>query len=137
VEAHQELLQKAHEEEEKRVREENRFKEVKERMENARVADDIDERGGRHEGLPSGMTVQPIEEEEEQGENEAIDEVPIRKVSGRKTKAQRAKAAKLLAEVCSFHALLLIPNCLFSPKFRNAPSSHNLNPSASTPPSPK
>ncbi len=90
ADAHRELLLKAHEIEEKRISEAEKLAEVKTRMEKARVdADD------GNSGVP-GMKVDiapAVEEEQEPAE------IFSKPAPERKTKQQRRKAAKVLAEV--------------------------------------
>jgi len=98
VDAHQELLRKAVEIEEKREEKRAKEGEVKEKMVKARTLED-----GEEGAL--GMVVGKPDEHEEEDE----DEVPewqgvVKQQQSRKTKAQRKKAAKILAEVCLTHA---------------------------------
>ncbi|TFY75765.1 hypothetical protein EWM64_g8248 [Hericium alpestre] len=114
VSAHAELLRKAHKAEERRVKEAAEGAEVKERV-----------LGARREGLEEeesgvlGMIVDKPGEMEEDEEAEAAEAVP-KKMPPRKTKQQRRKAEKLLAEVrlilfySVWDSLLLV-------KFRNEP----------------
>ncbi|KAG6867979.1 hypothetical protein C0993_008738 [Termitomyces sp. T159_Od127] len=92
VEAHQELLLRAHDAEERRIREAERHAHVKEKMESAKVdAEEIDP------GVATGMKLQEeVNEEEEEEEEHA--EIPAKRQPARKTSAQRRKAAQLLAE---------------------------------------
>ncbi|KAI3613772.1 hypothetical protein WG66_013501 [Moniliophthora roreri] len=91
VNAHQELLLQAHSIEEKRVKELEKTKEIKERMERSRALEEI----GADGDVPPGMTVdEPREADEEQEPSEAI----TKNMPQRKTKAQRRKAAKILEE---------------------------------------
>ncbi|KAK7031589.1 ribosome biogenesis protein NOP53 [Favolaschia claudopus] len=91
AEAHQELLFKAHQQEEKRVEKAAKLAETKAKMEQATVyAED------ETPGVPAGMKMDesaPIEEED----GDAAEAIP-KKMPERKTKAQRNKAAKLLAQ---------------------------------------
>jgi nucleolar protein 53 len=93
ADAHQELLLKAHEIEERRVKEQNRLAEVKQKIEQARV----EEPGHVDEGCASGMVIDRIQVDEDDHDTEVVREP--KKATARKTKAQRNKAAKLLAEV--------------------------------------
>ncbi|KAF9495217.1 P60-like protein [Pleurotus eryngii] len=89
--AYQDLLLKAHETEERRVNEIAKVAAVKDKMAEARHNDD----DGDNIGLPRGMKLDtPLEDD-----TEAEDEVLLpKKRPERKTKAQRNKAAKALAE---------------------------------------
>ncbi|KAG9086594.1 hypothetical protein FS749_003540 [Ceratobasidium sp. UAMH 11750] len=89
-EAHQDLLQAAHQVEEKRVAEVEEAEQVRRRMEAAREAGE--------EGI-EGMLVDVDNETEEEEEEEEGDEVlgPV-KLPGRKTAQQRRRAARALAE---------------------------------------
>ncbi|KAG7445321.1 P60-like protein [Guyanagaster necrorhizus] len=89
ADAHRELLLKAHGIEEKRIAEAEKLAEVKHRMENARVGED-----DGNSGVP-GMKVDiatTVDEEEEPSETFS------KPAPERKTKQQRRKAAKVLAE---------------------------------------
>ncbi|KAK7044201.1 hypothetical protein VNI00_007921 [Paramarasmius palmivorus] len=90
--AHQELLLRAHGVEEKRVKDFEKAKEIKDRMERSRALEEI----GAHGDVPPGMAVdEPVENEEEDiQQTEAI----TKKMPQRKTKAQRRKEAKKLEE---------------------------------------
>jgi nucleolar protein 53 len=122
-ESHQELLRKAHEVEAQRVREEERVREIKERMAKARK--DGKEMGGvEMEGgeYAEGMRVEILEEDEEMeapveeemvGEDgEELTEAQKQekreqaRQPNRRTQAQRNKADKVAAEV-SFLSLSL------------------------------
>ncbi|KAJ7230687.1 ribosome biogenesis protein Nop53/GLTSCR2 [Mycena pura] len=92
ADAHQALLLKAYAVEEKRAEEAARLAEEKARFERARktVQEDI-------EGVPAGMKIDDLpqdEEEEVTGEEMALP----KKMPQRKTKSQRKKAERLLAE---------------------------------------
>ncbi|KAL0945916.1 hypothetical protein HGRIS_012199 [Hohenbuehelia grisea] len=90
--AHQDLLIKAHEAEERRVAEAERLAAVKTKMEQARLnAQEYDQGGAR------GMTVDDPSNAPETESAEEEMSLP-KKLPERKTKAQRNKAAKLLAE---------------------------------------
>lgn len=96
VNAHQELLRRAHEIEEKRVRELEEQGVVKKRMEQARVDANVEDSGA------PGMTVDVVAEETNNGDEEE----PVifaKSMPERKTKQQRRKAAKQLQEVRLFH----------------------------------
>ncbi|KAF9045272.1 ribosome biogenesis protein Nop53/GLTSCR2 [Panaeolus papilionaceus] len=115
-EAHRELLIKAAEAEEKRVRELEKMGEVKKRIELLKEEgkfgdDDVDE----SEGVPAGMKVQILsddEGEEKESDDEDGKAEKKKKVASRKTKVQKNKAAKvleqkrLLAEKASIKKLL-------------------------------
>jgi len=94
VEAHQELILKACEAEEKRLREAEKLAEVKKKMEDAHAVEP------QEEGLAAGMKLAEkvlVEDNEaEEGEERMVKSVP-----DRKTKSQKNKAKRLLAEVCS------------------------------------
>jgi hypothetical protein len=95
VEAHQELILKAYEAEEKRLREAEKLAEVKKKMEEAHAVEP------REEGLAAGMKLAEkvlVEEDEaEEGEEVRV----VKSVPDRKTQSQKNKAKRLLAEVCS------------------------------------
>ncbi|EEB95888.1 hypothetical protein MPER_05073, partial [Moniliophthora perniciosa FA553] len=92
VNAHQELLLQAHSIEEKRVKELEKTKEIKERMERSKALEEI----GADGDVPPGMTIDESREgDEEQEPSEAIK----KNMPQRKTNAQRRKAAKVLEEV--------------------------------------
>jgi len=94
VEAHQELILKACEAEEKRLREAEKLAEVKKKMEEAHAVEP------HEEGLAAGMKLAEkvlVEDNEaEEGEEERV----VKSVPDRKTKSQKNKAKRLLAEVC-------------------------------------
>ncbi|KAG5735715.1 hypothetical protein E4T56_gene7495, partial [Termitomyces sp. T112] len=94
IEAHQELLLQAHQAEERRVREAEKLAQVKEKMESAkREAEEV------NPGFASGMKLQEeVEEDADEDVTENRGEVPAKRQPARKTKAQRKKAAQLLAE---------------------------------------
>jgi nucleolar protein 53 len=82
--------------EERRVKEAEKLKEVKNKIDSAVTAS-----GGHvQKGVASGMTVdEGAVDETEEGVN--ADGVPFaKKIPERKTKQQKAKAARLRAEVC-------------------------------------
>jgi len=91
--AHQELLLKAHKIEERRVKEAERLAEAKLRTEQAKFGEPelVDE------GSAPGMMLDKIQVVEESGDDTEVFRAP-KKVLARKTKAQRNKAARLLAE---------------------------------------
>lgn len=95
MEAHQELILKAYEAEEKRLREAEKRAEVKKKMEEAHAVE------AHEEGLAAGMKlaekVLVQDDEAEEGEEERV----VKSVPDRKTKSQKNKAKRLLAEVCS------------------------------------
>lgn len=90
---------KAHEIEERKEKKRERLAEVKRRVEAARKF-----MGGEaSEGVPPGMVVDvPAADPEDDG-SEAQDTSAPRKLPERKTKQQRQKAARRLAEVCRSH----------------------------------
>ncbi|KAF8909788.1 ribosome biogenesis protein Nop53/GLTSCR2, partial [Gymnopilus junonius] len=97
VEAHQALLEKAVSVEEKRLKDADKLAEIKTKMENAKLT--------REEELevpvaPAGMAIQEIQESEEAEEEEDVRDqhFSANRAPGRKTKAQRNKAARALAE---------------------------------------
>ncbi|KAF8624704.1 hypothetical protein AX17_007035 [Amanita inopinata Kibby_2008] len=93
VNAHQELLLRAHEEGEKRQREAEKLAEFKEKIDKLRQ--EVNE---EDEGLARGMKLDEVHSEEE-GEKEGDSSIiSQRKVSERKTKKQRQRAAKVLSE---------------------------------------
>ncbi|KAJ7497968.1 ribosome biogenesis protein Nop53/GLTSCR2 [Mycena galericulata] len=92
ADAHQELLVKAHEIEEKRVEKAAKLAETKARIEQAKVdAEEVTL------GVPSGMKLDVgvhVDDDEDIADTEAIP----KKMPPRKTKAQRNKAAKILIQ---------------------------------------
>jgi nucleolar protein 53 len=122
VEAHTELILKASEVEEKRAKEADRMMEVKNRIGKAVVGKAAWEESGAE-----GMIV-------DEGADGAADpegvegdvETPIvKKIPERKTKQQKAKAARLRAEVRHFIPHSPFP-ILTPPPNRNVPFSKNL-----------
>jgi nucleolar protein 53 len=100
ADAHQELLLKAHGIEEKRIEKAAKLAETKEKIDQATV-----EAGDETPGVPPGMKLDepvPIDIDEDE---EASAEVISKKMPERKTKAQRNKAARVLAQVCRARAL--------------------------------
>jgi len=94
VEAHTELILKAHEMEEKKAKEAEKMMAIKDRIGRGFVA-----KGSIEEGVPEGMTVDEGAGDDVEGEAGG-DEAPIaKKMAERKTKQQKAKAARLRAEV--------------------------------------
>lgn len=94
VDAHQELLEKAASLEMKRLRDAEKIAEVKTKMEEAKLTqEDYDM------SVAPGMKVQELHGEEEQSEEGEEVSVSTKRVPERKTKAQRNRAARLLAEV--------------------------------------
>jgi len=94
VDAHQELLEKAASLEVKRLRDAEKMAEVKTKMEQAKLtAEEYDM------SVAAGMKVQELygEEGKEPGEGGEV-LISTKKVPERKTKAQRNRAARLLAE---------------------------------------
>jgi nucleolar protein 53 len=94
VEAHQELILKAYEAEEKRLREAEKLAEVKKKMEEAHTVEPNQE--GWAAGMKLAEKVLVEEDETEEGEERVVKSVP-----DRKTTSQKNKAKRLLAEVCS------------------------------------
>jgi len=95
--AYSELLETAIQAEQKQVAEEDKHTNIKEAMEAARHTLHIDVPRGAE-----GMTIDTLEDTEEDlvnGEGEQIIEVVSTKRVTRKTKQQRRKARKVLAEV--------------------------------------
>lgn len=98
--AHSELLIKALETEEKRLKDAEKLAEVKMKIEGALREPDV-----MDISVPPGMTVSavsPDDEDEQDVEAEQDEDIPRKKMPQRKTKAQRNKAAKLLKEVHDF-----------------------------------
>jgi nucleolar protein 53 len=94
VDAHQELLEKAASLEMKRLRDAEKMAEVKTKMEEAKLtAEEYD-----MSVLP-GMKVQELHADEDQPEEDEEVSISAKKVPERKTKVQRNRAARLLAEV--------------------------------------
>lgn len=93
VSSHLELLRTAHEKEQERVRKAEEIAKTKEKILRARhdVPEDVPV------GVPAGMTVQELDDEEMTNELEAV--LPAKKIPERKTKQERRKAEKRLAEV--------------------------------------
>jgi nucleolar protein 53 len=88
--AHNELLLKAHQAEERRVREEERLAELQKKMHSSTET--------TADGLPSGMTLDTTVEVLESDDDEEDEEIiPVQRPE-RKTKQQRKKAEKRLAE---------------------------------------
>ena len=99
--AYSELLKTAIQAEQKRAAKEEEYTEIKETMESARRVLHFDAPRGA-EGMTIDMPVEDIAEDPVDGEGkEVIEVVPI-KVPTRKTKQQKRKARKDLAEVCGF-----------------------------------
>ena len=95
VTSHEELLRAAIEKEKRRVKEANELAKTKEKIEQARKAG-ADE---AMEGVPPGMTVQPVVDDDDGGDVGAEEALPARRIPERKTKKERRKAEKLRAEV--------------------------------------
>ncbi|KAL0569997.1 hypothetical protein V5O48_011965 [Marasmius crinis-equi] len=93
VAAHQELLLQAHSAEEKKEKEAEKTREVKERMQKAKELEEI----GVNNPRP-GMTIDEPGDEEEEEEETPTGEVITKKMPERKTKAQRKKEARRLEE---------------------------------------
>ncbi|RXW11745.1 hypothetical protein EST38_g14110 [Candolleomyces aberdarensis] len=94
VDAHLELIRKAHEVEERRVLEAEKLAETKKKMEAARI--DVDD--GADGAVPAGMKIDTTADDWEEEEEEKDDQGVVRKQPKPKSKAQKNKAAKLLAE---------------------------------------
>lgn len=95
AEAHQDLLRAAHVVEEEETKGEDKGRDVHERMKHARQLGDVTQ-----EGLPPGMALHEVEEEEEK---EAVAPL-VKPAPARKTKQQRRKAQRALEEVRLFSA---------------------------------
>ena len=82
------------EKEEQKTKEEENLKKMKEKLESARklVVEET------QEGVPQGMTVQAIPEEDSDEDEDSV-EALTKKIPERKTKKQRRKAEKLKEEV--------------------------------------
>jgi nucleolar protein 53 len=89
AEAHQDLLRAAHEVEEEESKGADKGRDVHERMTRARQLGDVIQ-----EGLPPGMPLHEVEEEEEETVTPLVKPAP-----GRKTKQQRRRAQRALEEV--------------------------------------
>lgn len=96
AEAHQDLLRVAHEVEEEESKDADKGRDVHERMTRARQLGDVIQ-----EGLPPGMSLHEVEEEEEEMVTPLVKPAP-----GRKTKQQRKRAQRVLEEVTS---IVVIP----------------------------
>jgi hypothetical protein len=90
AEAHQDLLRAAHAVEEEGMKGADKGRDVHERMTNARQLG-----GVTQEGLPPGMALHEVEEEEEEGTVIPL----VKPAPARKTKQQRKKAQRVLEEV--------------------------------------
>jgi nucleolar protein 53 len=102
VEAHTELILKAHEVEEKKAKEAEKMMAIKDRIGRGFVATRSIE-----DGVPEGMTVDEGAGDDVEGEAGG-EEAPIaKKMPERKTKQQKAKAARLRAEVGYTHLIPL------------------------------
>lgn len=99
--AYSELLKTAIEVEQKRAAEEEEYAEIKETMESARRVLHIDAPRGA-EGMTIDIPLEDIAEDPVDGGGEEVIEVAPTKVPARKTKQQKRKARKSLAEVCKF-----------------------------------
>ena len=112
LDAYQELLLKAAAVEEKRLKDVEKLAAVKAKMDSAlRVADGLNNLGA------AGMTVTAQNDSENAREEEVEEEVdgqdsslPRKKITNRKTTAQKNKAARVLAEVrlLNFHLFFLM-----------------------------
>lgn len=92
ADAHRELLLRAHDLEEQRVREAEKHATLKEKMESAR-------REAMEEHWAPGMAIDEGAPAEHHDEGEVdVKEAPTKKIPQRKTQAQRKKAARSLAE---------------------------------------
>ena len=104
LDAYQELLLKAAAVEEKRLKDVEKLAAVKAKMDSAlRVNDGLNNLGA------AGMTV-TAQNDSENAREEEVEEVdgqdsslPRKKLTNRKTTAQKNKAARVLAEVCHFN----------------------------------
>ena len=97
VDAHQELLLEAHEKERKRLREEQKIAEIKEKFSQLHQPTGTEDGIGTVPGMKLDEVAPEEEEEEEQGGGQSI--VPSRKTPARQTKKQRRRAAEQLALV--------------------------------------
>lgn len=96
LDAHTELIVKANNMEERRAQEAERLVEVKDRIGKAIAVLGLD----AQEGVASGMVVDDRADEKGDVEQEDEEEKPLaKKAPERKTKQQKAKAARLRAEV--------------------------------------
>lgn len=122
VSAHQELLLQAHTAEEKRILEAEKNAEVKNRMQQARHVEGSDDLVG----APGMQLDIPTEDAEEEG---GVEETSHAKsMPERKTKQQKRKAAKALAEVCGHLLVLLILVLMFFPEaYACYPTSEQAN----------
>ncbi|KAF9266567.1 P60-like protein [Marasmius fiardii PR-910] len=93
VAAHQELLLQAHSAEQKKEKEADKLKEVKERIEKARALEEV----GELEARPGMIVDQPGDDDEEEEQTPSREVITI-KMPERKTKAQRRKEARRLEE---------------------------------------
>ncbi|EIN14662.1 P60-like protein [Punctularia strigosozonata HHB-11173 SS5] len=91
--AHQELLRKAHEIEERRQQEAQKNEEWNARLQKIRNLN-----AEVQEGVPAGMTVEDVEANDDQSEEDTTEVPAPKKVPARKTKKDRARAAKLREE---------------------------------------
>ena len=96
--AYSELLEKAIQAVEKQVAEEDKHMDIKEAMEAARHTLHIDVPRGA-EGMTIDTLMEDTAEDPVNGEGEEVIEVVPTKILTRKTKQQRQKARKVLAEV--------------------------------------
>lgn len=98
AESHQSLLRSAHEIELAREAEAEKWRAEKERLEalKRKRVDASEEEVGTYRGMVVDV---PEEDDVEEELEESAVVVPVRKMPGRKTTSQRAKAARLLAEV--------------------------------------
>ena len=94
--AHQDLLRAAHVVEEEGMKGADDGRDVHERMARARQLGDATK-----DGLPPGMALHEVEEEE----GEELPTPLVKPAPSRKTKQQRRKAQRVLEEVRSFHLL--------------------------------
>ena len=95
AEAHQDLLRAAHEVEEEESKNADKGQDVYERMTQARKLGNVIQ-----EGLPPGMPLHDVEEEEEETATPLVKPAP-----GRKTKQQRRRAQRALEEVTPIVAI--------------------------------
>ena len=86
------MLRQAHEKEEKRVREAEKFSGIKERISKLQQVDE-------DENVAPGMKLDVVGTELEEGVEGEDSILPARKVPERKTRLQRQKAARHAAEV--------------------------------------
>lgn len=118
VSAHQELLRSAHEIEEQRFKTAEEHKIIRDRVASARHVENEENDGF----LPTGMSLDPLNEDDVELEESADGEDKVSKLPTRKTKQQRRKAEKQRVEVQLFTLNVSFVSYL---AFRNARSLIN------------